>query len=67
MEIIGTVFTLKAAANRLGKSKGALRQAIKRLRAEDLPLEIGDYRFILVGDNGYVAINKDEDLVVIDD
>lgn len=67
MEIIGTVYLLQAAANRLGKSKGALRQAIKRLNQAGLPLEIGPFRFILLGENGYIAIDKDEDLVVIAD
>lgn len=66
MEIIATVYTLRAVANRLGKSKNTLKQAIKNLRYKDLPLEIGDFKFVLVGDNGYVAIDKTEDLVVID-
>ena len=67
MEIIGTVYTLQAVANRLGKSKAALKQAIKRLRMDDMPLEIGGFKFILVGDNGYVGIDRDEDLVVIEE
>ena len=68
MESIGKVYTLRATAKRLGKpSKKALKQAIYRLKAEGKPLEIGEFRFILIGDIGYIAIDKTEDLTVIDD
>lgn len=67
MEIIGTVYTLKAVANRLGKSKAALKQAIFRLAQKNEPLIIGDFQFVLVGDNGYIGVKKGEDIVVIDD
>ena len=66
MEIIGTVYTLNAVCKRLGKSRAALKQAIFQLRKAGQPLEIGEFRFVLVGST-YIAVNKDEDLIVIDD
>ncbi len=60
------IYTLTAAGKRLGKSLNALRQAIKQLRYADLPLEIGPFEFIMLGTNGYIAIEKGVEIEIID-
>lgn len=67
MEIIGTVYTLRAVANRLDMTKQALKQAIYRLKTSGQELIIDGFRFVLVPGNGYIATSLNEDIIVIDE
>ncbi len=67
MEFIGTVYTLQAVANRIGKTKGTLRQMIKRLNEKGEPLEFGDFRLIMIHGLGYIGVLKNEEIVIIEE
>lgn len=65
MKGVFTVYTIDAMSRILELKPGTIKQRLRRFKEAGKPLVIGDYKFILIGSNGYIAVHKDEVINIV--